>query len=233
MASDGSADEFDDDEGYGLSPARRLQVELRVRPAWVAVAVEVLFVLLVGNQWMLDHLVEPWSRDSSGIRRGLADTLASFAWSLIPNGYGWVFLGAIVHALVWFVGSYFLVRAATRVADAGPRIVCVVGSIVVAAVLALLADRLVTYPDVQKLADQAARPGLGFVEWTLFGSIAGGAVLAVVVVAVLAALATELVAGEMDEDDVDEDDVDEGSVDEGSVDEDDVDEDAADPTRSL
>ena len=173
MAEDGI------DEGYGLSPARWLQVELRLRPTVVAVLVEVAFVVLVGNQWMLDHAVQPWLRDPSPIRRGLAAAIGSFAWSITPDGYGWLFVAGIAHALVWFVLTYLLVRACVRVTETGPRIVATIGSIVVAAVLALVVERILGYPDIQKVVERSGTQlpggaaGPGFVEWSLFGTVAG------------------------------------------------------------
>jgi hypothetical protein len=178
----------------GDSPRQRLLAELRLRPALVAVGLELAFVLVLGNQWVFDHVVEPWSISTSGVRRGLAQSIGWFSWLLAPqHGLTWVWLGGLLHAVVWLLATYWLVRLSARTDDPAARFVSIVGSVLIAAILALLVTRLVSYPDVSQLYGSAADvvnfTAPGFLEWVFLGSVGGGAILAVAVVAVLAASA--------------------------------------------
>jgi hypothetical protein len=184
----------DDQPPNGDSPRQRVADELRLRPALVAVAVELAFVLVLGNQWMFDHVVEPWSISTSGVRRGLAQAIGWFSWLLAPqHGLTWVWLGGLLHAVVWLLATYWLVRLSVRTHDPAARFVSVAGSVLIAAILALLVTRLVSYPDVSRLYGSAADvvnfTAPGFLEWVFLGSVGGGAILAVAVVAVLTASA--------------------------------------------
>jgi hypothetical protein len=187
-------DDEDDLPTEGDSPRQRLRAELQLRPAVLAVAVELAFVLVLGNQWMFDHVVEPWSISTSGVRRGLAQSIGWFSWLLAPqHGLTWVWLGGLLHAVVWLLASYWLVRLAVRTEDPAARFLSVAGSVLIAAILALVVTRLVSYPDVSRLYGSAADvvnfTAPGFLEWVFLGSVGGGAILAVAVVAVLAASA--------------------------------------------
>ncbi|MDT4997168.1 MAG: hypothetical protein QOD45_1236 [Pseudonocardiales bacterium] len=183
----------DDDELLldGDPPMQRLRAELRLRPALVAVAVELAFVLVLGNQWMFDHVVEPWSISTSGVRRGVAQSIGWFSWLLAPqHGLTWVWLGGLLHAVVWLLATYWLVRLSVRTADPAARFLSVIGSVLIAAILALLVTRLVSYPDVSRLygsaSDVVNLTAPGFLEWVFLGSVGGGAIVAVAVVGVLA-----------------------------------------------
>jgi hypothetical protein len=192
-------DEYDEPIGQ---LARR---ELAARPALLAVAVELFFVLVLGNQWIFDHVVTPWSVSTSPVRRGLASSIGWFSWLFTPqNGLTWVFLAGLLHVVVWLVVTYFLARAGLRSTDLTARFVSVAGAVMVGAVAALLVSRLVSYADVDKLYAGGAGVGIsppGFVEWAFLDTVGGGAVLAVTVVSMLAASVVTAVIGTEPEDD--------------------------------
>lgn len=184
-------DRYEDDEDYGPSPGVVLRRELSARPALLAVAVELLFVLVLGNQWVFDHVVTPWSLSTSAVRRGLAGAVGWFSWLFVPqHGLFWVWLAGVLHVLVWLVLTYRLARPGLRSPDVVARFVSVMGAVMVAAVAALVVSRVVTYADIHKLYAGGADVGIsppGFIEWAFLDAVGGGAVLAVTVVAVLAA----------------------------------------------
>ena len=127
----------DDDELLlnGDPPMQRLRAELRLRPALVAVAVELAFVLVLGNQWMFDHVVEPWSISTSGVRRGAGPVdrlvqLAARAHSTGSPGCGWA--GCCTRwSGCWRPIGWFACRCAPT--DPAARFLSVVGSVLIAA----------------------------------------------------------------------------------------------------
>lgn len=197
-------DEHADEGEYGDRPLHVLRAELYRRPALIAVAVEFFFILVLGNQWIFDHVVTPWSISVSPVRRGLAGAIGWFSWLLAPqHGLTWVWLAGLLHVVAWLGGTYLLARAGVRGTDALARFVSVTGAVMVAAVFALLVTRLVSYPDVSNLYAGGAEVGIsapGFVEWVFLDTVAGGSILAVTVVALLAASAVgAFVLDEIDE----------------------------------
>ncbi|HEY8300682.1 MAG TPA: hypothetical protein VIG48_02160 [Jatrophihabitans sp.] len=185
-------------EGYGPSPATRARHELYGRPALAAVAVEVAVVVVFGNQWMLDHVIVPWNSSADIAKRSVSDALGAVSWTLTPHGYPWLWLGSIVRALVWFGLTYLLVRRLLALRDAVGRTVAVIGAVFLAQLGALIADRLVGYPNVSKLYG-----GLGamnsppsFGDWMLSGAVGtGGVLLFALLGLVVAGAVTSAVSG--------------------------------------
>jgi hypothetical protein len=198
--------EHEDVQPYGPSPMRRHRDYFRVEPALGAVAVELLFVVIFCNQWMVDHVVVPWESSASPIRQGIAPGLGAFGWSFTPvlDGYNWIWAGAIVHVLVWLIVTFLLVRVSLRTREMGARFIATFGSVVMAAIAALLAQRVVVYPDLSRLQDAATKThegGPGLIPWLFFGTIPGGSVLLAVVVGAVAAIASGRLAIADDGDD--------------------------------
>jgi hypothetical protein len=186
-------DEDGDVAPCGPSPRRRAADYFRREPALGAVAVELIFVLLLCNQWMVEHLVVPWEASTSPIRQGIAPGLGAFSWSFTPVlvGYNWIWAGQLVHVLVWLLVTFLLVRVSLRSREIGARFIATVGSVVLAAIAALLAQRLVAYPDLARLQDAATRThqaGPGLVPWLLFGTVPGASIMLAAIVAALAAI---------------------------------------------
>lgn len=198
-------DELDPGDGYGPSPATRVRTELYVRPALSAVAVEIVVVLFFGNQWMLDHVVVPWSDSSANIvQQSISDALSAVSWTLTPHGYAWLWLGSIVRALVWFALTYVFVRRLVDVRDVVGRFMGVIGAVFLAQLGAILVERLVDYPDVghlyQAANELAPKPGL--FEWLLSGAVGTGGVLAfTLIAAVVAAVFSTTVSASGTDDD--------------------------------
>jgi hypothetical protein len=201
-------DKEEEAQPYGASSLRRVLDDLHVEPALGAVAVELIFVIALCNQWMVNHVVVPWESSASAIRQGLAPGLGAFAWSFTPvlHGYNWIWAGGIVHVLVWLLVTFVLVRVSLRTREAGARFIATVGSVVIAAIAALVAQRLVAYPDLSRLQDAATQThqaGPGLIPWLFFGTIPGGSVMLVAIVGALAASTSgrPAIAGEDDGDD--------------------------------
>jgi hypothetical protein len=201
-------DKEEEAQPYGASSLRRVLDDLHVEPALGAVAVELIFVIALCNQWMVNHVVVPWESSASAIRQGLAPGLGAFAWSFTPvlHGYNWIWAGGIVHVLVWLLVTFVLVRVSLRTREAGARFIATVGSVVIAAIAALVAQRLVAYPDLSRLQDAATQThqaGPGLIPWLFFGTIPGGSVMLVAIVGALAASTSGrlAIAGEDDGDD--------------------------------
>ena len=162
-------------------------------PALGAVAVELIFVLILCNQWMVNHVVVPWEASASPIRQGIAPGLGAFAWSFTPvlAGYNWIWAGGIVHVLAWPLVTFLLVRVSLRTREIGARFIATFGSVVIAAVAALLAQRLVVYPDLARLQEAATQThaaGPGLIAWLFFGTVPGGSIMLVVLVGAVATL---------------------------------------------
>ncbi|MDQ2748756.1 MAG: hypothetical protein ABI775_04000 [Pseudonocardiales bacterium] len=192
-------------ESDGPSPMRQARTYVHRTPALGAVAVELLFVLLLCNQWMVDHVVVPWESSASPIRQGLAPGLGAFSWSFTPvlSGYNWLWAGQIAHLLVWLLVTFVLVRISLRTREIGARFIATIGSVVIAAIAALVAQRLVVYPDLARLqtaATQTHQAGPGLVPWLFFGTVPGGSVTLVVIVATLAAITSGRLAISGEED---------------------------------
>jgi hypothetical protein len=190
----------------GVSPRRRLLNFHHVGPALGAVIVELVFVVVCGNQWVVNHVVVPWEASASPLRQGLAPGLGAFGWSVTPvlHGYYWIWAGGIVHVLAWLGATFLLVRISLRTPDMGARFVACAGSVVIAAIVALVAQRLVVYPDLSRLQEAATRthqPGPGLIPWLFFGTIPGGSVMLVVIVGALAAITSGRLAIPGDRDD--------------------------------
>lgn len=188
--SDGD-DEREPGDGDGPSPATGVRRELYVRPALAAVAVEIVITVFFGNQWMLDHVVVPWSTRTNIVQRSVSDALGAVSWPLTPHSFPWLWLGAIVRALVWFALTYLFVRRLVAVADNVARFVGIVGAVFLAQLVALVADRVVGYPNVAEYyraaSPLAEKPS--FAEWLLSGAVGTGGVLMFTLVAALIALA--------------------------------------------
>ena len=185
------------DDGYGPSPASRARQELYGRPALAAVLVEVAVVVVLGNQWMLDHVIVPWSAKADIAQRSVSDALGAVSWTLTPHGYPWLWLGSVVRALVWFAVTYLLVRRVLSLRDAVGRTVAVVGAVFLAQLIAILADRLVGYPNVSRLytAQGAISSPPSFAEWLLSGAVGtGGVVLFTLIALVVAGAVTSAVS---------------------------------------
>ncbi|WP_375493297.1 hypothetical protein [uncultured Jatrophihabitans sp.] len=195
-------DEFDDaavpddslDDGYGPNPLTPVHNALRARPALVVVAVEVLVVLVLGNQWMVDHVVVKAADSDDQIHAGLANGLGFFSWPLSGVGSGWFVASGILRALASFAVTFLLARPALRAPDRPARVVAVAGAVVVSALVALLLARVVGYPGLADFYAQSSnffdrRPS--FAQTLFFGSVPGGAVLFVALVALLAAACVE------------------------------------------
>jgi hypothetical protein len=184
-------DEQEPEDGYGPSPATRARRELYVRPALAAVAVEIVVTVFFGNQWMLDHVVVPWNTSNNIAKGSVSDALGAVSWPLTPHGYPWLWLGSIVRALVWFGLTYLFVRRLVDVRDMLGRFVGIVGAVFLAQLGALVADRLVGYPNVAEyyraLGPLTAKPS--FAEWLLTGAVGTGGVLLFAVVAAVIAIA--------------------------------------------
>jgi hypothetical protein len=197
---------------YGRAPVRRVLDHFHREPALGAVVVELLFVVVFCNQWMVNHVVVPWESSASSIRQGIAPGLGAFAWSFTPvlHGYGWIWAGGIVHVLVWPLVTFLLVRISLRTREVGARFIATIGSVVIAAMAALVAQRLVAYPDLSRLQDaatQSHQAGPGLIPWLFFGTIPGASVMLVVIVGALAAITSArlAIAGDDDDDDDDSD----------------------------
>jgi hypothetical protein len=220
------ADKHEDGEAdlqpYGPSPRRRVLAYVHREPALGAVVIELLFVVIFCNQWMVSHVVVPWEASASAIRQGVAPGLGAFAWSFTPvlKGYNWIWVGGIVHVLVWLLVTFLLVRISVRAREVGARFIATIGSVVIAAIAALVAQRLVDYPDLSRLQDAATQThqaGPGLVPWLFFGTIPGGSVMLVVIVGALAAITSgrRAIAGD-DDDDHDDDGGTDGGTDAGT-----------------
>jgi hypothetical protein len=174
------------------------------------VAVEIVVTVFFGNQWMLDHVVVPWNTSNNIAKGSVSDALRAVSWTLTPHGFGWLWLGSLVRALVWFAMTYLLVRRLVDVRDRLGRFVGVIGAVFLAQLVALIADRLVSYPDVSRLyrlsgGGITATPS--FFQWLLSGDVgAGGAVLFVLVAALVAAAMNAAVSPSETEETADETD---------------------------
>ncbi|MDT4984172.1 MAG: hypothetical protein QOF95_1662 [Pseudonocardiales bacterium] len=191
---------------YGPAPMRRALRYFHREPALGAVIVELLFVVIFCNQWMVNHVVVPWESSASALRQGIAPGLGAFAWSFAPvlHGYYWIWAGGIVHVLVWPLVTFLLVRVSVRTREVGARFIATIGSVVIAAIAALVAQRLVVYPDLSRLQDAATKThqaGPGLVPWLFFGTVPGGSVMLVLIVAALAAIASGRLAIPDDDED--------------------------------
>ena len=154
---------------------------------------ELAFVLVLGNQWMFDHVVEPWSISTAAYGVA-AQSIGWFSWLLAPqHGLTWVWLGGLLHAVVWLLAD-LLAGAAIR-ADSGSSRAVLIGH-------RFGADRgdhgAARYPAGELPRRVAAvRVGLGRGEphrtrlprVGVPGSVGGGAIVAVAVVGVLSASA--------------------------------------------
>ncbi|MDT4976398.1 MAG: hypothetical protein QOG98_2156, partial [Pseudonocardiales bacterium] len=60
---------------YGPAPMRRALRYFHREPALGAVIVELLFVVIFCNQWMVNHVVVPWESSASALRQGIAPGL--------------------------------------------------------------------------------------------------------------------------------------------------------------
>ncbi len=188
-------DKQEDGQPHGSGPMRRVVDYFHLEPALGAVVVELLFVIIFCNQWMVNHVVVPWESSASPLRQGIAPGLGAFAWSFAPvlDGYNWIWAGGIVHVLVWPLVTFLLVRVSLRTREVGARFIATIGSGVIAAIAALVAQRLVVYPDLSRLQDaatQSHRAGPGLIQWLFFGTVPGGSVLLVVIVGALAAISS-------------------------------------------
>jgi hypothetical protein len=191
----------------GPAPMRRMLEYFHREPALAAVVVELLFVVVFCNQWMVNHVVVPWESSASPIRQGIAPGLGAFAWSFAPvlHGYYWIWAGGIVHILVWPLLTFLLVRISLRTTEAGARFIATIGSVVIAAIAALVTQRVVVYPDLSRLQDAATKThqaGPGLIPWLFFGTVPGGSVMLVVIVGALAAITSgrlDIADGERDE----------------------------------
>ena len=198
--------EDEDAQPYGPSPMQRVAAYFHREPALGAVVVELLFVVILCNQWMVNHVVVPWESSASQIRQGIAPGLGAFAWSFTPvlHGYVWIWAGGIVHVLVWPLVTFLLVRISLRTREAGARFIATIGSVVMAAIAALVAQRVVVYADLSRLQDAATQThsaGPGLVPWLFFGTVPGGGVLLVVIVGAVAAITSVRLAVAGDSDD--------------------------------
>jgi hypothetical protein len=185
--------EEDEDQPQGPAPLRRVLDYFHREPALGAVVVELLFVVILCNQWMVSHVVVPWESSASPIRQGVAPGLGAFAWSFAPvlHGYYWIWAGGIVHVLVWPLVTFLLVRISLRTREPGARFIATFGSVVIAAIAALVAQRVVVYPDLSRLQDaatQSHQAGPGLIPWLFFGTVPGGSVMLVLIVGALAAI---------------------------------------------
>lgn len=178
-------------DGYGPSPTTRVRQELYGRPALAAVVVEVIVVIVLGNQWVLDHVIVPWSTKADIAQRSVSDALGAVSWTLTPHGFPWLWLGSIVRALVWFAVTYVLVRRVLALRDAVGRTVAVVGAVFLAQLVAIMADRLVGYPNVSRLygAQGAINSPPTFGDWLLSGAVGTGGVLLFTLIGLVAAAA--------------------------------------------
>ncbi|MEP7020377.1 MAG: hypothetical protein ABI808_06985 [Pseudonocardiales bacterium] len=209
----------EDASPYGASPASRARNYFHRQPAMGAVVVEFLFLLIFCNEWMLNHVVVPWEASASPIRRGLAPGIGAFQWTFTPvlEGYNWIWAGYIVHALGWLFVTYLLVRVSARTREVGARFIATVGSVMIAAVAALLAQRLVSYPDLARLQEavtQTRQAGPGLVPWLFFGTLPGASILLAVLVGAIASIASGQLALVADDeaDDRDAEDNEHGAV---------------------
>jgi hypothetical protein len=190
----------------GPAPMRRVLDYFHREPALGAVVVELLFVVIFCNQWIVNHVVVPWESSASAVRQGIAPGLGAFAWSFTPvlHGYNWIWAGGIVHVLVWPLVTFVLVRVSLRTREAGARFMATIGSVVIAAIAALVAQRVVVYPDLSRLQDAATKShqaGPGLIPWLFFGTVPGGSVMLVVIVGALAAITSGRLAIAGDEKD--------------------------------
>ncbi len=194
-------DGYDDpgpDDGYGPPASTRVRQGLYGRPALAAVAVELAVVVVLGNQWMLDHVIVPWSTKADIGQRSVSDALGAVSWTLTPHGFPWLWVGSIVRALVWFAVTYLLVGRVLALRDAVGRTVAVVGAVFLAQLVAIMADRLVGYPNVSRLysAQGAISSPPSFGDWLLSGAVGTGGVLLFTLIAlVVAGAVTTAVAG--------------------------------------
>ncbi len=190
-------DDLDASSPYGISPARRLLAVIHRQPAWAAVGVELIFVLVVCNQWALDHIAVTGEQSGPSWGRQLVDELVdSFAWTWTPSpvgGYVLLWFSFIVRIVLWLGWTFLLLRWARRSRGGGAASMDVVGAVFLAAVLAAFAERVVGYPDAVRLARaetlDPSEVKFGFGQYVLAAGATSGAVLAVLIVAVVAAAA--------------------------------------------
>jgi hypothetical protein len=188
------SDVDDEQNPYGPSPMRRVMDYLHIAPALGAVVVELVFVLIVCNQWMVRHVAMTSGRGGV-FRSAISDTITTFPWSLTPPGdYTWIWLGSIAHGLVWLLATFLLVRVSLRAGDRGAQFVASVGSVLIAYLVAGVVHRLVSYSDTVRMDEAAGlvHAKVGLLDWVLFGGYDGSPVV-VAVIGVLAAL----VAGQL------------------------------------
>lgn len=205
---DADADADTTAQPYGASPARRVLDAVYFRPAWAALAVELLFILIVCNQWAVDHIALPGGlREHGWVRQSVDELIASFSWRPTPSGgYKWLWLATLVRAVFMPLFTFLLLRWAGRARRNSVTPFETVGAVFLAGIVAVIAGRIVTYPDLTRyyrdfFDQQAARPSFGR---SVFSSTEPpGTALAILIMALLAAVAVSRFAAKPSSDAVD------------------------------